>query len=73
VALDCKHRPPCPVSTPAFQCNIRSGIDKSVSEGRMTVSDAERFLMKYNLPMSLPSRVYKGDKPKPSAIQQDLL
>jgi hypothetical protein len=39
----------------------------------MTVSDAERFLMKYNLPMSLPSRVYKGDKPKPSAIQQDLL
>lgn len=73
MALDCKHRPPCPVATPTHVCYKRTDLERAVSEGRLTVDDATALLAKYGVPISTPSRVYKGEKPKPTTIQQNLL
>lgn len=60
---DCQHVPPCPVGTARFVCGQRTVAEQAVAQGVITRDGALTLLAKYGVPMTAPSKVYRGDPP----------
>ena len=58
---DCRHRPPCPTGTTRWVCCQRTEVERLVAEGAIERPRAMSLLAKYHVPISPPSRVYKGE------------
>jgi hypothetical protein len=61
MALDCRHKPPCPAKATRFACGQRTAFEECVKRGLVDRQAAERILAKYGVPMTPPSKVYRGE------------
>lgn len=61
--LDCRHKPPCPITASRWRCGRRTQIELAVNRGVVERDAARRLLAGYGVPMTPLSRVYRGDAP----------
>lgn len=62
----CRHRPSCPNGTQTWVCSKRTEVEAALERGKLTEAEARGLLSKYGVPLSAPSKVYKG-QPLPAA------
>ena len=67
----CTHRPLCAVGTTRWVCCKRTEIEAAASSGVITPIAARALLATYHVPMTPPSRVYKGE-PRHVLTQESL-
>ena len=48
---ECRHKPPCPLGTPPWQCGKRSEIEAAVFHGTLDRPTGTELLRKFGLPI----------------------
>lgn len=66
----CPHRPACPTGTTQWVCGQRTRLEDGVNRGLIKREMAQRLLTKYRVPMTPPSKVFRGES-KPSVLQSE--
>jgi hypothetical protein len=61
---DCPHTPHCGEHYTRWRCAMRTDYERAVERGEFKREQIESLFKKYGIPITPPSRVFKGEKPK---------